>query len=80
MFEVFEMKEEDIITEYVFKVMVVVNDMRNFGEDMADDKIVEKILRILVEQFIYVVCVIEELKDIKEMTVDELQSLFFVYE
>lgn len=49
MFEVLEMKEEDTITEYVSKVMVVANDMRNLGEDMADDKIVEKILRTLVE-------------------------------
>ena len=80
MFEVLEMKEEDTITEYVSKVMVVANDMRNLGEDMADDKIVEKILRTLVEKFTYVVCAIEESKDIKEMTVDELQSSLLVHE
>lgn len=38
--------------------MVVANDMRNLGEDMPDDKVVEKILRTLVEKFTYVVCAI----------------------
>lgn len=79
-FEVLEMKEGDSITEYFSRVMVVANDMRNLGEDMPDDKIVEKILRTLVERFTYIVCAIEESKDIKELTVDELQSSLLVHE
>ena len=57
-FEVLEMKEGDTITEYFSRVMVVANDMRNLGEDLPDDKVVEKILRTLVEKFTYVVCAI----------------------
>lgn len=79
-FEVLEMKEGDTITEYFGRVMVVANDMRNLGENMPDDKVVEKILRTLVEKFTYAVCAIEESKDIKELTVDELQSSLLVHE
>ncbi|WZZ37877.1 hypothetical protein YC2023_034136 [Brassica napus] len=79
-FELLEMKEGDTITEYFSRVMVVSNDMRNLGEDMPDAKIVEKILRTLVEKFNYVVCAIEESKDIKELSVDELQSSLQVHE
>lgn len=79
-FEVLEMKESDTISEYFSKVMVVANDMRNLSEEMTEAKIVEKILRTLVEKFTYVVCAIEESNDIKEMSVDGLQSSLLVHE
>ncbi|CAA7027704.1 unnamed protein product [Microthlaspi erraticum] len=79
-FEILEMKEGETITEYFSRVMMVVNDMRNLGEDMPDSKVVEKILRTLVEKFTYVVCAIEESKDIKDMSVDGLQSSLMVHE
>ncbi|XP_021827718.1 uncharacterized protein LOC110768314 [Prunus avium] len=50
------------------------NKMRIYGEDMQDVKVVEKILRSLTEKFNYVVCSIEESKDIDALPVDELQS------
>ncbi|XP_056848798.1 uncharacterized protein LOC130498954 [Raphanus sativus] len=79
-FEVLEMKEGEAILEYFSRVMRVVNDMRNLGEEMADSKVVEKILRMLVEKFTYVVCAIEESNDIKDLTVDGLQSSLMVHE
>ena len=79
-FEELEMKDGDSITEYFSRVMMVSNDMRNLGEDIPDAKVVEKILRTLVEKYTYVVCAIEESKDITEMTVDELQSSLLVHE
>ncbi|XP_022567782.1 uncharacterized protein LOC111211146 [Brassica napus] len=79
-FEVLEMKESDSITDYFSRVMMVSNDMRNLGEEMPDEKVVEKILRTLVEKFTYVVCAIEESKDIKDLSVDELQSSLLVHE
>ena len=79
-FEVLEMREEDTITVYFSRVMMVANDMLGLGEDMPDAKVVEKILRTLVEKFAYVVCAIEESKDIKSLSVDELQSSLLVHE
>ena len=47
---------------------------------MSEVKIVEKILRTLTEKFNYIVCSIEESKDISQLTVDELQSSLLVHE
>ncbi|XP_071740806.1 uncharacterized protein [Rutidosis leptorrhynchoides] len=70
----------ETITMYFGRIMVIANDMRNYGEDMTNVKIVEKILRTLTDNFIPVVCSIEEAKDIDTLTVDELQSSLLVHE
>ncbi|KAL6193975.1 hypothetical protein ACLB2K_035059 [Fragaria x ananassa] len=79
-FEVLEMKLGESVTDYFARVMVVANDMRNFGEDMPDVKIVEKILCTLTEKFNYIVCSIAESKHIDRLSVDELQSSLLVHE
>ena len=71
-FEVLEMKTGELVSDYFSRVMLVANNMRNAGEDMQDAKIVEKILRTLTERFNYIVCSIEESKDIDSLSVDEL--------
>jgi len=47
---------------------------------MDDGVIVEKILRSLAPKFDYVVCSIEESKDIDALSIDELQSSLLVHE
>ncbi|KAF1863412.1 hypothetical protein Lal_00031299 [Lupinus albus] len=79
-FELLDMENGESVTDYFGRVMVVENDMRNCGEDMPDVKIVEKILRTLTENFNYIVCSIEESKDIDSLSVDELQSSLLVHE
>ena len=54
--------------------------MRTYGEDMSDVKVVEKILHSFIENFNYIVCSIEESKDIDTLSVDELQSSLIVHE
>ena len=48
------------------------NNMRNCGEDMTDEKIVEKILRTFTKKWNYIVCSIEESKDIDTLSLDSL--------
>lgn len=79
-FETLEMKMGESVTDYFRRIMVTVNDMRNCGEDLEDVKIVEKILRTLTDDFNFIVCSIEESKDIDQLTVDELQSSLLVHE
>ncbi|XP_048235396.1 uncharacterized protein LOC112534844 [Ricinus communis] len=79
-FEVLEMKEGESVNDYFGRVIVVSNAMRNCGEEINDVKIVEKILRTLTERFNYVVCSIEESKDIDMLSVDQLQSSLLVHE
>lgn len=79
-FETLAMRSSEGVTEYFSRVMTVANKMRIYGEDMQDVKVVEKILRSLTEKFNYVVCSIEESKDIDALIVDELQSSLIVHE
>src|SRR5690606_18389794 len=79
-FETLEMRYGEGIVSYFGRVMEIVNDMRNCGEAMEDVKIVEKILRSLTDNFNFVVCSIEESKDIDTITIDELQASFQIHE
>ncbi|XP_024976241.1 uncharacterized protein LOC112514141 [Cynara cardunculus var. scolymus] len=79
-FEVLMMKNGESVTDYFGRVMVIANEMRNCGEHMEDVKIVEKILWTLTEKWNYVVCLIEESKNIDELSVDALQSSLLVHE
>ena len=74
------MKLGESVTGYFTRVLLTTNNMRNFGEDVSEVKIVEKILRTLTEKFNYIVFLIEESKDISQLTVDELQSSLLVHE
>ena len=74
------MRSGEGVTKYFSRVMTVANKMRIYGEAMQDVKVVGKILRSLTEKFNYVVCFIEESKEIDALTIDELQSSLIVHE
>ena len=79
-FEILEMKLGESVTDYFGRVMETTNDMGNCGEDMSNVKIVEKILRSLTDNFNFVVCSIEESRDIDLLIADESQSSLLVHE
>nr|KYP60819.1 Retrovirus-related Pol polyprotein from transposon TNT 1-94 [Cajanus cajan] len=79
-FEILEMQNGECVNDYISRVMIIANDMRGAGEAMEDGHIVEKILRTLSDKYNYIVCSIEESKDINEMMVDELQSSLLIHE
>jgi len=78
-FEVLEM-QFGTVTKYFSRVMIMANKMRTYGENMLDVKVVEKILRSLREKFDYIVCSIEESKNIDDLSIDALQSSLVVHE
>lgn len=79
-FETLEMKIGESITDYFARVMSVASKMRAYGEQMKNVAIVEKILRSLTDKFNYIVCAIEESKDVDVLTIDELQSSLIIHE
>ncbi|TXG69126.1 hypothetical protein EZV62_004061 [Acer yangbiense] len=79
-FETLQMKDSESVTNYCARTMGIANKMRFHGEQMKDVAIVEKILRSLAPKYDYVVCSIEESKDIDTFSLDELQSSLLVHE
>ena len=74
------MKPGEYVTNYFGRVMLVANDMRNIEENIFDMKIVKKILHTLIEKYNYIVCSIEESKDINHLLVDKLQNSLLFHE
>ncbi|XP_068319689.1 uncharacterized protein [Pyrus communis] len=79
-FETLEMKVGETITNYFARVMTIANKMRVYGETMTDVTICEKIMRSLMNKFNYIVCSIEESRDLDAITIDELQSSLTIHE
>ncbi|XP_055825788.1 uncharacterized protein LOC129894227 [Solanum dulcamara] len=79
-FEVLHMKEGESVDEYFTRTLTVVNKMRIYGGKLDDVDVIEKILRCMSSKFAYVVCTIEESKDIDTMSIDELQISLLIHE
>jgi hypothetical protein len=79
-FETLQMKVGESVTNYYARTMEISNKMRFHYEKMDDGVIVEKILHYLAPKYDYVVCSIEESKDIDTLSLDELQSSLLVHE
>ncbi|XP_068479007.1 uncharacterized protein [Phaseolus vulgaris] len=76
-FENLRMKSGEAVADFFSRTMAIANKMRIHGEKMQDITIVEKILRSMTPKFNFVVCSIEESKDIDELSIDELQSSLY---
>jgi hypothetical protein len=68
------------VNDYFAWALTIANKMKANGENKGDTAVVEKILRSLTQKFDYVVCSIEESRDIDTLTIDELQSSLIVHE
>jgi hypothetical protein len=71
------MKEGETVSDYFARTLT--NKMRFHGEKISDVTVIEKILRSMTSKFNYMVCSIEESKDIDAMSIDELQSSLLVH-
>ena len=69
-FETFCMQNSESIQDFLARVMGIVNEIRSYGEDLKDQKIVEKILESLPTKFNRVIVVIEESKDLTQLSVN----------
>ena len=71
-FEEIRMEEDESFDELYAKLNDIVNSAFNFGEFIAESKIVRKILKSFPERFHVKIIVIEEVKDIDQLPLTEL--------
>ena len=81
-FEQLKMNEDESISKFFLRVDELVNAMRALGEKISDDDtfLVHKILRSLPDRFNPKVSAIEEMSDLKTLSLDQLLGILTAYE
>jgi hypothetical protein len=79
-FEQLKMNEDEIVSKYFIRVEELVNAMKGLGEKFEESLLVQKILRSLRDKFNPKVSAIEELNDLKTLSIDQLLGTLTAYE
>ncbi|XP_074298462.1 uncharacterized protein LOC141629343 [Silene latifolia] len=79
-FDSLRMKKGESVDDFFSRMMTIVNKMRIHGEKKDDSIVVDKILRSLTKDYNFIVCSIEESKNLDELSIDELQNSLRVHE
>jgi hypothetical protein len=79
-FEQLKMNEDEIVSKYFLRVEELVNSMKGLGEKIEESFLVHKILRSLLDKFNPKVSTIEELNDLKTLSIDQLIGTLTAYE
>lgn len=74
------MHDDESIPEFFLRVDDIVNSMKNLGDEIKDTTIVESILRSLTPKFDSRVSAIEEMQDLKNITIKQLHGILTAYE
>ncbi|KAM2121048.1 hypothetical protein ACFX1Q_018896 [Malus domestica] len=74
------MKTGETVNEFFGRTLTIANKRRINGDKLTDVEVIEKILRSMTPKYDYVVCSIEESKDLDLLSIDELQSSLLVHE
>ncbi|GAU50842.1 hypothetical protein TSUD_232190 [Trifolium subterraneum] len=74
------MMDKESIGDFFTRLQTLVNTMKNLGDQISDQQVIEKVLRTLNPQFDHIVVAIEESKDLSTMSLNELQSSLEAHE
>ncbi|XP_076890065.1 uncharacterized protein LOC143541029 [Bidens hawaiensis] len=74
-FENMAMKDDEAVGDYFSRIMNNAGQQRSYGEELTDQKVVEKVLRSLSPKFDYVIPSIEVVFDLSNVTPVKLMGL-----
>ncbi|KAH7844608.1 hypothetical protein Vadar_029851 [Vaccinium darrowii] len=74
------MDSNELVSKYFMRTMIIVNQLRRYGDRVEDVRVMEKILRSLDPKFYNIVGTVEEAKDLNTLTVDELLATLEIHE
>lgn len=66
------MKEDELVSKYLSRVALFINQMKMYGESVNDFQKIEKVLRSLTANSDYIVVSVKESKNLAEMKLEEL--------
>jgi hypothetical protein len=78
-FEQLKMNKDETVSKYFLRVEELVNAMKGLGEKIEESFLVQKILRYMLDQFNPKVSAIEELNDLKNVSIDQLLGTLTAY-
>ena len=79
-FEKLQQGTSETISDYFSKIISIVHQMRRNGEQVNDQRVIEKILRSLDPKFDFIVVAIEESKDLEKISLEEFMGSLQVHE
>lgn len=71
-FEYTRMQDDESLSGYITKLLELVNQMKSYGEDISDQRIIQKLLISLSREYDSIAEVIKETKDIETIGVQEV--------
>jgi len=74
------MHNDESVANYFLHVDEIVNNMKNFGEEINEFVMVEKVLRSLFPRFESKVSTIEEKENLRNLTMSQLHGILIAYE
>lgn len=66
------MKDKKSFNVYSTKLLEIINQMRKYGKDVFEQKVIENILRNWTKKYEHIVVTIKEANDLSKLTVDKL--------
>jgi hypothetical protein len=79
-FEQLKMNEDETVRKYFLRVEELVNAMKGLGEKIEESFLIQKILRSLLDKFNPKLSAIEELNDLRTLSIDQLLGNLTAYE
>ena len=79
-FETFSMKDAYIVDQFMAHVNHTLNQLHIHGEDISNQKAIEKVLKSLLEKYDMVVVAIEESKDLSQLSLEQLTRSLLSHE